>query len=90
MQEEADAFIALPGGFGTLEELLEMVTWQQLGIHEKPVGVLNISGFYNHLLAFADHLVHEVGTLDMRLQFLQTPLRNYLNNLASGSRYCLE
>lgn len=60
MSEEADAFIALPGGFGTLEELLEMVTWQQLGIHAKPVGVLNTAGFFDHLLAFADHLVQEV------------------------------
>lgn len=63
MQEEADAFIALPGGFGTLEELLEMVTWQQLGLHAKPVGVLNISGFYDHLIAFADHMVEEVSQL---------------------------
>ena len=61
MQEEADAFIALPGGFGTVEELLEMITWQQLGIHAKPVGVLNICGFYDHLIAFADHMVEEVS-----------------------------
>lgn len=59
MSEEADAFIALPGGFGTLEELLEMVTWQQLGFHGKPVGVLNICGFYDQLLKFADHMVEE-------------------------------
>lgn len=64
MQEEADAFIALPGGFGTVEELLEMVTWQQLGIHTKPVGVLNVSGFYDHLIAFADHMVEEVRILN--------------------------
>jgi uncharacterized protein (TIGR00730 family) len=63
MSEEADAFIALPGGFGTLEELLEMVTWQQLGFHGKPVGVLNVSGFYDQLLSFADHMVREVGSL---------------------------
>lgn len=61
MSEEADAFIALPGGFGTLEELLEMVTWQQLGFHGKPVGVLNVCGFYDQLLSFADHMVQEVG-----------------------------
>ena len=61
MQEEADAFIALPGGFGTVEELLEMITWQQLGIHAKPVGVLNTCGFYDHLIAFADHMVEEVS-----------------------------
>lgn len=60
MSAEADAFIAIPGGFGTLEELLEMVTWQQLGFHDKPVGVLNVCGFYDHLLRFADHLTQEV------------------------------
>ena len=60
MQNEADAFIAIPGGFGTLEELLEMVTWQQLGIHSKPVGVLNVCGYFDHLIAFADHMVQEV------------------------------
>ena len=64
MAKEADAFIALPGGFGTLEELIEVVTWQQLGLHAKPVGVLNArdshgSGFFDHLLAFADHCVAE-------------------------------
>ncbi len=63
MSEEADAFIALPGGFGTLEELLEMVTWQQLGFHGKPVGVLNVCGFYDQLLKFSDHMVKEVVTV---------------------------
>jgi uncharacterized protein (TIGR00730 family) len=47
MAEEADAFVALPGGFGMLEELLEMTTWSQLGIHAKPVVVLNVSGFFD-------------------------------------------
>ncbi|GAQ90491.1 Cytokinin riboside 5'-monophosphate phosphoribohydrolase [Klebsormidium nitens] len=55
----ADAFIAMPGGYGTLEELLEMVTWAQLGIHSKPVGVLNVAGFYDGLLAFFDTAVAE-------------------------------
>ncbi|KAK9839266.1 hypothetical protein WJX81_004770 [Elliptochloris bilobata] len=64
MAAEADAFIALPGGFGTLEELIEVVTWQQLGLHTKPVGVLNIknacgAGFYDNLLTFCDHCVAE-------------------------------
>jgi uncharacterized protein (TIGR00730 family) len=49
MAQLSDAFIALPGGFGTLEEILEVITWQQLGIHEKPIGILNIDGFYSHL-----------------------------------------
>ncbi|CAL9124000.1 unnamed protein product, partial [Musa textilis] len=55
----ADAFIALPGGYGTLEELLEVVTWAQLGIHKKPVGLLNIDGFYDSLLFFVDVAVDE-------------------------------
>ncbi|EIE19309.1 hypothetical protein COCSUDRAFT_25815 [Coccomyxa subellipsoidea C-169] len=59
MSAEADAFIGIPGGFGTLEELMEMVTWQQLGLHTKPVGILNIAGYYDHLLDFFDHAVEE-------------------------------
>lgn len=52
MFERSDAFIALPGGFGTLEELTEVLTWAQIGIHAKPIGVLNVDGYYDHLLAF--------------------------------------
>jgi uncharacterized protein (TIGR00730 family) len=59
MAELSDAFIALPGGIGTLEELFEIWTWAQLGSHVKPVGVLNVSGFYDPLLAFLDHVVAE-------------------------------
>lgn len=55
----SDAFIALPGGYGTLEELLEVVTWAQLGIHDKPVGLLNVAGYYNSLLSFIDEAVEE-------------------------------
>ncbi|XP_031563319.1 probable cytokinin riboside 5'-monophosphate phosphoribohydrolase LOGL1 [Actinia tenebrosa] len=50
MLEKADALIALPGGFGTAEELLEMITWRQLGLHKKPIGILNIAGFYDKML----------------------------------------
>ncbi|KAG7020459.1 Cytokinin riboside 5'-monophosphate phosphoribohydrolase LOG3 [Cucurbita argyrosperma subsp. argyrosperma] len=59
MARHADAFIALPGGYGTLEELLEVITWAQLGIHEKPVGLLNVDGYYNSLLSFIDKAVDE-------------------------------
>ncbi|KAL6575103.1 Cytokinin riboside 5'-monophosphate phosphoribohydrolase log7 [Orobanche minor] len=59
MARQADAFIALPGGYGTLEELLEVITWAQLGIHRKPVGLLNVEGFYNSLLSFLDKAVDE-------------------------------
>ncbi|KAF5952569.1 hypothetical protein HYC85_010513 [Camellia sinensis] len=59
MAKHADAFIALPGGYGTMEELLEMIAWSQLGIHEKPVGLLNVDGYYNSLLALFDKGVEE-------------------------------
>ena len=54
MAEHSDAFIALPGGIGTLEELFEVWTWLQLGYHAKPVGLLNVAGYYDLLLAFLD------------------------------------
>ena len=57
MAELSDAFIALPGGIGTLEELIEVYTWSQLGLHAKPLGVLNVSGYYDGLAAFLDHAV---------------------------------
>ncbi len=57
MIELSDAFIALPGGFGTLEELAEVLTWAQLGIHAKPIGLLNVGGFYDGLLAFFDRAI---------------------------------
>ena len=57
MTELAEGFIALPGGFGTLEEFCEILTWGQLGLHDKPFGMLNVRGFYDHFLAFLDHAV---------------------------------
>ncbi|WP_171962603.1 TIGR00730 family Rossman fold protein [Bordetella trematum] len=57
MAELSDAFIALPGGIGTFEELFEVWTWTQLGAHAKPCGLLNTSGFYGQLLAFLEHVV---------------------------------
>jgi uncharacterized protein (TIGR00730 family) len=56
MFERADAFVALPGGLGTLEELVEQMTWAQLGRHQKPIMVANINGFWNPLLALVDHM----------------------------------
>lgn len=55
MAELSDGFIAMPGGMGTLEELFEMLTWSQLGIHAKPVGLLNVGRFYDGLVAFVAH-----------------------------------
>jgi uncharacterized protein (TIGR00730 family) len=59
MAELSDAFVALPGGAGTLEELIEIYTWSQLGLHDKPMGVLNVSGYYDGLAALLDHAVQE-------------------------------
>ncbi|URD74662.1 putative lysine decarboxylase [Musa troglodytarum] len=59
MAQQADAFIALPGGYGTMEEVMEMITWSQLGIHDKPVGLLNVDGYYNSLLELFDNGVQE-------------------------------
>ena len=54
MAENSDGFVALPGGFGTMEELFEVITWQQLGYHKKPIGVLNVNGYFDSLLKFLD------------------------------------
>ncbi|MBI4752083.1 MAG: TIGR00730 family Rossman fold protein [Acidobacteria bacterium] len=59
MADLADGFIALPGGFGTFEEYCEIITWAQLGFHHKPCGLLNVAGYYNHLLAMIDHGVDQ-------------------------------
>ena len=59
MADLSDGFIALPGGIGTLEELFETFTWLQLGFHAKPVGLLNVASFYDHLLAFLHHATQE-------------------------------
>ncbi len=59
MAELSDAFIAMPGGIGTLEELFEMLTWHQIGFHKKPVGLLNVDRFYDGLLAFLHHQVKQ-------------------------------
>lgn len=59
MAELSDGFIVLPGGLGTFEETFEVLTWAQLGFHRKPCGLLNVSGYYNELMAFLDHAVTE-------------------------------
>jgi uncharacterized protein (TIGR00730 family) len=62
MADLAEGFIALPGGYGTIEEFSEVLTWSQLGLHAKPLGMLNVSGYYDHFLRFLDHAV-EVALL---------------------------
>jgi uncharacterized protein (TIGR00730 family) len=70
MANLADAFITLPGGAGTLEELFEVWTWAQLGLHVKPVGLLDVDGYFGHLLKMIDHMVEE--------GFLKPPYRRML------------
>ena len=59
MVDLSDAFVALPGGFGTMEEFFEALTWAQLGLHVKPCGLLNVKGYFDHLIRFVDHAVQE-------------------------------
>ncbi len=70
MADLSDGFIALPGGIGTLEELFETLTWLQLGFHGKPVGLLNVAGFYDHLLTFLRHATGEGFMRDAHLASL--------------------
>jgi hypothetical protein len=75
MFEHADAFIALPGGLGTLEEIFHISSWAQLKIQQKPKGLLNVNGFYNTLLSFLDHVVEQ--------QFLTFSVRQILISAAT-------
>ena len=59
MADLSDGFVALPGGIGTLEEFCEVLTWAQLGMHAKPCGLVNVDGYFDHLIAFLDHSVRE-------------------------------
>jgi len=59
MAELSEGFIALPGGWGTIEEIFEMLTWAQLGFHDKPCGLLNISSYYDHLVTFLEHAIDQ-------------------------------
>jgi len=70
MADLSDGFITLPGGIGTLEELFETFTWLQLGFHDKPVGMLNVGGFYDHLLAFLHHATAQKFMRDSHLASL--------------------
>ncbi|AMM26500.1 TIGR00730 family Rossman fold protein [Variovorax sp. PAMC 28711] len=72
MGERADAFVALPGGIGTFEELFEIWTWRQLGYHDKPTGILNVAGYYDTMLAFLAHGVREGFMSDWQMSLVQT------------------
>ncbi|MDG3582363.1 TIGR00730 family Rossman fold protein [Galbibacter pacificus] len=86
MSELSDAVIALPGGFGTMEELFEIVTWGQLGLHQKPIGILNINGFYNDMIALFNGMVakgflkqenYDLLLIDETIDGLLTKMKNY-------------
>ena len=71
MAERADAFIALPGGIGTFEELFEVWTWRQLGYHDKPIGLLNTQGYYDGLIAFSKHSVTQGFLSDWQMDLVR-------------------
>ena len=86
MQELSDGFIALPGGFGTLEELFEIITWLQLGLHSKPIGLLNTNGFYDDLIKLIENMVkkkfvssenHQLLLVDTQIDSLLEKMRRF-------------
>src|SRR5579872_6192180 len=85
MADRSDAFLALPGGYGTCDELFEILTWAQLGIHSKPVGLLNVNGFFTPLLGWLDHITKE-GLLKPKhrdLLLVADTVKDLLDKLAS-------
>ena len=84
MADLADGFLALPGGIGTMEELFEILTWAQLGLHHKPCGLLNVAGYYDHLLGFLDHMTAEKFLRPAQLEYLlvETDPEVMLNRIA--------
>jgi hypothetical protein len=82
----SDGFIALPGGYGTLDELFEALTWLQLGYHGKPVGILNTAGFFDHLIRFLDHARDERFLRDLHRDALSvdTDLNRVLEKMATS------
>jgi uncharacterized protein (TIGR00730 family) len=96
MAEQADAFLALPGGIGTFEELFEVWTWRQLGYHDKPVGLLNVQGYYDGLLDFLSHAraqgflspaQHEILQVGSDASALLDSLRRQASSAAAADDY---
>jgi len=89
MSALADGFIALPGGLGTLEELLEMLTWRQLGLHLKPIGILNIDGFFDDLLKFIKKAVNAgfISPQSERLLIVSTTPSDLLDKLLADRTF---
>jgi uncharacterized protein (TIGR00730 family) len=88
MADLGDAFIALPGGLGTLDEFFEVVSWAQLGLHQKPCGLLNVCGYYDRLIDFLDHAVRQqfVRAEYLRLIEIDDSAEGLLQRLAGGRR----
>ncbi|WP_291010297.1 TIGR00730 family Rossman fold protein [Hydrogenophaga sp.] len=87
MAERADAFLALPGGIGTFEEFFEVWTWRQLGYHDKPVGLLNVSGYYDGLLQFLSHTVEQEFMSEWQMELIRvgTDLESLLPALVQAA-----
>jgi|SRR5579864_6519564 len=83
MADKADAFVALPGGFGTADELFEILTWRQLYIHDKPIGILNVAGFFDSFLAWLDRMVEEgfLSAKNRQLLTVESEAGQLLNRL---------
>jgi uncharacterized protein (TIGR00730 family) len=83
MQEVSDGFITLPGGFGTLEELFEVLTWQQLGLHKKPIGLLNINGYFDPLVLQLQKMVDTqlLNKENQSLLIVDTKIESLLNKM---------
>ncbi len=88
MAERSDAFIALPGGIGTFEELFEVWTWRQLGYHDKPLGLLNVAGYYDGLVGFLNHSVASgfMGEWQMGLLHASADAETLLRTLVQSAR----
>lgn len=85
MADRADAFIAMPGGFGTLEELMEILTWSQLRLIQKPIGILNVNGYYDPLMVFFDHMLKQglIKEQNMDLFVINDTVQGLLEDLES-------
>jgi len=86
MAARSDAFIAIPGGLGTLDELFEMLTWSQLGLHDKPCGLLNVTGYFDDVVRFLDRAVADgfVKARDRARIFVDTDAARLLERCQSG------